>query len=50
MSGRNNRPKNNGPAGHPSQIDQYREHFNVDLSEKPEQNEAERKDQTRFTM
>lgn len=51
MAGRNNRPKNNGPAGHPSQIDQYREEFSIDLTEKPEnEQQADKKDKTRFTM
>ncbi|WP_170143701.1 hypothetical protein [Paenibacillus flagellatus] len=47
MAGRNNRPKKNGPAGHPSQLDQYREEFSVDLTEEKEHN---RKDKTRYTM
>ncbi|MBD2865168.1 hypothetical protein [Paenibacillus oceani] len=49
MAGRNNRPKKNGPAGHPSQLDQYREEFALDLTEKPE-NEKERTDKTRYTQ
>ncbi|WP_158606601.1 hypothetical protein [Paenibacillus ginsengarvi] len=50
MAGRNNRPKKTGPAGHPSQIEQYREEFSIDLSANQETNEAGRKDKTRFTM
>ncbi|MFK7691829.1 hypothetical protein [Paenibacillus sp. HJGM_3] len=31
MTGRNSRPDNNGPAGHPSRIDQYRSEFPTDM-------------------
>ncbi|MDF2717547.1 MAG: hypothetical protein K0R28_4472 [Paenibacillus sp.] len=51
MAGRNNRPKNNGPAGHPSHIEQYREEFAIDLTSKEQDGEqAGKKDKTRFTM
>lgn len=50
MAGRNNRPKNNGPAGHPSQIDQYREEFSIDMSKQPPEHDENRKDKTRYTM
>lgn len=51
MAGRNNRPKKNGPAGHPSQLDQYREEFSVDFSENDRADREETKtDKTRFTQ
>lgn len=30
MSGRNSKPKNNGPASHPSRIEQYRDKLRKD--------------------
>lgn len=50
MAGRNNRPKNNGPAGHPSQIEQYREEFAIDLTKNDPESQADKKDKTRYTM
>ncbi|MDF2723401.1 MAG: hypothetical protein K0Q59_3076 [Paenibacillus sp.] len=51
MAGRNNRPKKNGPAGHPSHIEQYRDEFALDM-DKVENGEdtTNKKDKTRYTM
>lgn len=33
MTGRNNRPDNDGVTGHPSRIDQYRSEFSTDMQQ-----------------